>query len=94
MTYEPVAPSIVCEPERIGDDTWLVHQVQEALGAPLRVYLNSMVIRGTEPIIVDTGTLANRAQWMEDVFGLVDPGDVRYVFISHETWTTPATSYR
>jgi flavorubredoxin len=43
-----------------------------------------MVIRGAEPVIVDTGTLANRAQWLEDVFGLVDPGDVRYVFISHD----------
>jgi hypothetical protein len=45
--------------------------VQEALGAPLRVYLNSMVIRGAEPVIVDTGTIANRAQWLDDVFGLV-----------------------
>ena len=41
-------------------ETWLIHQVQEALGAPLRVYLNSMVIRGAEPVIVDTGTVANR----------------------------------
>ena len=58
--------------------------MQEALGAPLRVYMNSMVIRGAEPVIVDTGTVANRAQWLDDVFGLVDPADVRYVFISHD----------
>ena len=58
--------------------------MQEALGTPLRVYLNSMVICGAEPVIVDTGTVANRSQWLDDVFGLVDPTDVRYVFISHD----------
>jgi flavorubredoxin len=84
MTYEPAAPTIVRPPERIADETWLIRQVQAALGAPLRVYLNSMVIRGAEPVIVDTGTVANRSQWLDDVFGLVDPADVRYVFISHD----------
>lgn len=84
MAYEPAVPTIVRRPERIAAETWLIHQVQEALGAPLCVYLNSMVIRGAEPVIVDTGTLANRAQWLDDVFGLVDPADVSYVFISHD----------
>jgi flavorubredoxin len=84
MAYEPAVPTVIRRPERIADETWLIHQVQEALGAPLRVYLNSMVIRGAEPVIVDTGTVANRAQWLDDVFGLVDPADVRYVFISHD----------
>jgi len=75
---------IVRIPTRIAEETWLIHQVQVALGAPLRVYLNSLLIRGAEPVIVDTGTVANRAQWLEDVFGLVDPADVRYVFLSHD----------
>jgi flavorubredoxin len=82
--YEPAAPTIRVTPEHLGNDTYLVHQVQEALGAPLRVYLNSMVILGAEPTIVDTGTVANRRQWLTDVFDLVDPEDVRYVFISHD----------
>jgi flavorubredoxin len=84
MAYEPAVPTVIRRPERIADETWLIHQVQEALGAPLRVYLNSMVIRGAEPVIVDTGTVANRAQWLDDVFGLVDPADVHYVFLSHD----------
>jgi flavorubredoxin len=84
MTYEPAIPAIIRRPEQIAEETWLIHQVQEALGAPLCVYLNSMVIRGAEPVIVDTGTIANRTQWLDDVFGLVDPADVHYVFISHD----------
>ena len=83
-TFTPVAPTIRVPPTRIAADTYVVHQVQPALGEPLFVYLNSMVILGREPVIVDTGTPANRAQWLEDVFALVDPVDVRWVFLSHD----------
>ena len=62
----------------------MIHQVQPALGQPLFVYLNSMVILGEEPMIVDTGTPANRKQWLEDVFALVEPEDVQWVFLSHD----------
>jgi len=50
----------------------------------MRIYLNSMVILGEEPVVVDTGTVANRDQWLDDTFGLVEPADVRYIFISHD----------
>jgi flavorubredoxin len=43
-----------------------------------------MVITGREPIVVDTGTVANRERWMEDVFSIVEPDDIRYVFLSHD----------
>ena len=43
-----------------------------------------MVIRGAEPVIVDTGTPANRRQWLEDVFAIVEPEDVRWIFLSHD----------
>ena len=62
----------------------VIHQIQPALGQPLFVYLNSMVIRGKEPVIVDTGTPANREQWLKDAFSLVEPEDVRWVFLSHD----------
>jgi flavorubredoxin len=84
VDFHPVPPTITVAPEVVAEDTYLVHQVQPALGAPLNVYINSMVIRGDEPVVVDTGTVANRRQWLEDTFSLVDPVDVRYVFISHD----------
>jgi flavorubredoxin len=71
-------------PEEIAPETFVIHQIQEALGAPLFVYLNSMVIRCAEPVIVDTGTVANRRQWLDDVFGLVEPRDVQWIFLSHD----------
>lgn len=84
MPFAPLAPTIYVPPTEVARDTWLVHSVQPALGEPLFVYLNSLVIRGAEPMIVDTGTIANREQWLADVFSLVDPDDVRWIFLSHD----------
>ena len=84
MTFAPVVPTIYIPPTQIAADTFVIHQVQPALGQPLFVFLNSMVILGKEPMIVDTGTPANREQWLNDVFALVEPEDVRWIFLSHD----------
>ena len=84
MPFEPVKPAVHHPPLKVADDTWLIQQTQEAAIGPLWVYLNSLVIKGSEPIIVDTGTPANREQWLKDVFSIVDPGDVRWIFLSHD----------
>jgi flavorubredoxin len=82
--FEPVKPKTQHPPLKITDDVYLIQQTQEASIGPLWVYLNSLVINGPEPIIVDTGTPVNREQWMKDVFSIVDPGDVRWIFLSHD----------
>ncbi len=84
MSFAPLCPTIHVPPTKVAADTWVIHSVQEALGQPLFVYLNSMVITGAEPMIVDTGTIANRDKWLEDVFSLVDPEDVKWVYLSHD----------
>lgn len=84
MSFAPEVPTTRVPPTRVDSDTWVIHQVQNALGAPLSMYLNSMVIAGAEPVIVDTGSVNNRDQWLEDVFGILDPSDVRWVFLSHD----------
>src|SRR4028118_1353172 len=71
MSFAPEAPTTRVPPTRVDTDTWVIHQVQNALGAPLSMYMNSMVIAGREPAIVDTGSVNNRDQWLEDVFGIV-----------------------
>jgi len=84
MSFAPLPPTMHVPPTRVAADTFVIHQVQPALGQPLFVYLNSMVILGQEPVVVDTGTPANREAWLNDVFSLVEPEDVRWVFLSHE----------
>lgn len=82
--FEPIPPKTHQPPLKIADDVYLIQQTQLASIGPLWVYLNSLVIKGSEPIIVDTGTPNNRKQWMKDVFSIVDPGDVRWIFLSHD----------
>lgn len=84
MSFHPIPPSLRVTPTKVAAGTYVIHEVQHALGQPLSVYLNSMVIQAAEPIIVDTGTVRNRQAWLEDVFGLVEPDDVRWVFLSHD----------
>jgi flavorubredoxin len=81
---DEVSLSASLAPLKVAPDTHLIRAVQHALGQPLSVYLNSMVILGSEPIIVDTGAARYRDSWLDQVFGLVEPNDVKWVFLSHD----------
>lgn len=71
-------------PVEIAPDTFVVQATQGEGVAPVAVHLNAMVIRGPEPIIVDTGVPALRDRYLDDMWSLVDPEDVRWVFLSHD----------
>lgn len=71
-------------PTLIAPDTWVIHGTMGEGEAPLVVHLNTMVITGAEPIVIDTGAPMNRKQYLEDLFSIVDPEDVRWVFVSHD----------
>jgi flavorubredoxin len=72
----------VSSPIAIAPDTFLIPNLAPA--GDVFVPVNSLVIRGAEPIVVDTGAPVHRQRWLEQVFGLVDPDDIRWVFLSHE----------
>jgi flavorubredoxin len=69
-------------PTRVAPETFLIHD-HHGEGEDW-VGLNTMLIRGAEPVVVDTGMHENQDRYLEDVFSLVDPDDVRWVFISHD----------
>jgi flavorubredoxin len=70
-------------PYRVAPDTYVIPQLLEAPPVGL-FYVNSMVIIGAEPVLVDTGAPSNRQQWLEHAWGIVDPHDVRWVFLTHD----------
>lgn len=70
-------------PQEIAADTWLIPNFAPA-GDGLYLPANSMVIRGAQPVIVDTGAPVHRKQWLEQVFSIVEPEDVRWIFLSHD----------
>jgi flavorubredoxin len=70
-------------PVRIAPETFLIPNLAPA-GEGVFVQVNSLLIRGEEPIIVDTGAPVHRERWLEQVYSLVDPEDVRWIFLSHD----------
>ena len=83
MTPTPLADVPFTAPQRIARDTWLIPNLAPA-GDGLYLPANSMVIRGREPVIVDTGAPVHRQQWLDKVFTLIEPEDVRWIFLSHD----------
>src|SRR5687768_12155537 len=69
-------------PVQVAPETFLIPNLAAAGDVFLPV--NSLLIRGDEPIVVDTGAPIHRERWLEQVFSLVDPEDIRWVFLSHE----------
>jgi len=59
-------PSTLAEPtfhhghSEVAPRTYVIHEVQHALGQPLSVFINSAVIVKEEPVLIDTGSRRNR----------------------------------
>lgn len=80
----PTLPAMpATDVQLIAPETFLVPNL--APGGPgTYVPVNSMVIRGSEPVIVDTGAPMHGDRWIEQVDSIVDPVDVRWIFLSHD----------
>lgn len=70
------------KPLEVAPDTFAIRALTPSVGGTW-TNLNSMVIRAAEPVVVDTGMVTCRETWFEDVFSLVAPDDVRWIFITH-----------
>lgn len=68
---------------RVADETFVLPSTFPIPGAGL-LYLNPMVIRGAEPVLVDTGAPVFRQDYLDAALSLVDPEDVRWIFLSHD----------
>jgi flavorubredoxin len=88
QTHAPSARALPTKtylpPLRVAPDTFVIQDHVGEHVEPMVVHLNSMLIRGEQPVVVDTGVPDNRTQYLNDLFGLVEPEDVRWVFLSHD----------
>ena len=81
MAVAPATPAL--QPYQIADETFVIPWQLEA--PPVGHFpMNSLLIRGSQPIIVDTGSPADREQWLAKVANLVDLHSVRWIFLSHD----------
>lgn len=72
------------EPLQVAPETFLIPNLAPGSTPETFVPVNSMVIRGSQPMLVDTGAPMHDDLWREKVFSVVDPKDVRWIFLSHD----------
>jgi flavorubredoxin len=79
----PTTTAPATAPYRIANDTYVLPHVFQLPGIGYG-YMNSMVILGKEPIVVDTSGSLLRDQYFTQLESLVDPKDVRWIYLSHD----------
>ena len=72
------------EPHLVARDTFVVATLAAEPLSGAFVAINTMVIRGEQPVLVDTGFSLMREAWLASTFSVVEPDDVRWIFISHD----------
>ena len=75
--------SIAQKPYQIADSTWVIPELFPAAPGTM-ISMSSAVIQGKEPVVIDTGTEGNRERWFKALGAIVDPKDVRWIFVSHD----------
>ena len=70
-------------PIQVADETFVI-PAQLPIPGVGNLYVNASVIRGREPVLVDTGAPIFRTDFLEAAFSLVDPEDVRWIFLTHD----------
>lgn len=71
------------DPYEIAEETFVIPGALPVAGVGY-LPVNSMIIRGEEPLILDTMTGVQKEEFFEKAFSLVDPKDVKWIFVSHE----------
>lgn len=71
------------QPLQIAAETFVI-QDHQTVGGEGVLHVNSMLIRGAEPTVIDTGASRNRDDFLNDLFTLVEPADIRWLFLSHD----------
>ena len=68
---------------KVADETFVIPEGLPVPGVGT-LPINAMVIRGAQPMILDTLAIVHRETFLREAFALVDPADVRWLFLSHE----------
>jgi len=68
---------------KVHDDAFVIPEALPVPGVG-KLPVNAMVLRGKEPMILDTLAIVHRETFLDEVWRIVEPEDVRWLFISHE----------
>lgn len=68
---------------KLSDDTYMIPFHGEIPGKGV-LYINPLVVMAKEPVLVDMGPMWIRDDYLKAAFAIVDPNDVRWIFLSHD----------
>jgi len=68
---------------QIAPDVWVIPESLPVPGVG-RLPVNAMVVKGKEPMLVDSLAIVHRETFLEEAFNLIEPEDVKWLFLSHE----------
>ena len=71
------------KPYRASSDTWVLPSYLPVPGIGL-IVVNSYLIESEEPVVIDTGMPIVRQEFLENLWSLIDPKDVKWVFLTHD----------
>jgi glyoxylase-like metal-dependent hydrolase (beta-lactamase superfamily II) len=71
------------EPYRATGDVYVLPSSQAAPGYGI-LPVNAFVIRDKAPVLLDTGLGSDRDAFLGSLWGLVEPDDLRWIFLTHE----------
>jgi len=70
-------------PYRAGDDTYVISSYGPFLGFGV-LAINWFLIQAEEPILIDTGMPIEREEYLNTLWSLIDPEDLKWVFLTHD----------
>ena len=68
---------------KVAEETFVIPEALPVPGVG-KLPINAMIIRGQQPMLIDTLAIVHRETFLKEAFALVDPKDVRRLFLSHE----------
>ena len=84
MSFEPIRPEVHHPPLKVAEDSWLIQQIQ---GSGHRTPVGLSELAGDQWARADHSRYRNACQPRAmdgGRFSIVDPGDVRWIFLSHD----------
>ncbi|MCA8915257.1 MAG: MBL fold metallo-hydrolase [Planctomycetes bacterium] len=70
------------ETQQLGNDTFRLHAYFPLPGLGI-LPVNSFVLRGSEPILVDTGLAGQRDSFLKELGSVLDPAELRWIWMTH-----------
>ena len=67
---------------QVADETVVLADSTEVPGLG-HLPVNAFLLRGAEPLLVDTGLPTSRAEFLDHLWSLCDPEDLRWVWLTH-----------